>query len=139
MRETLTSQQWDTLRAAMKVIIPPDDDPGALEAGVETYFRQQFDRDLQDFVIIYQHGLDALDAEALASTGEPFATIPLDTQEFLLTRIEHGSVQTAWPIDPRMFFSGLVDHCAEGFYSDPSNGGNRDGAAWKMIGFEVTA
>jgi hypothetical protein len=31
-----------------------------------------------------------------------------------------------------------VEHSAEGFYSDPGNGGNRDNIAWKMIGFEVT-
>jgi hypothetical protein len=31
----------------------------------------------------------------------------------------------------------LAEHCAEGFYSDPGNGGNHSESAWKMIGFEV--
>ena len=31
----------------------------------------------------------------------------------------------------------IVEHCAEGFYSNPENGGNKDGIAWEMIGFEV--
>ena len=44
-----------------------------------------------------------------------------------------------WPQDPRVFFRLLVEQTTEGFYADPGNGGNKDEAAWKMIGYRVTA
>ena len=34
-----------------------------------------------------------------------------------------------------VFFESLLDVTIEGFFSDPAYGGNRDMAAWKMIGF----
>jgi hypothetical protein len=30
----------------------------------------------------------------------------------------------------------MVDLAAEGFYADPANGGNRDAASWRMIGYD---
>ena len=135
----LSEQQIGILRAVINAIIPPDDDPGALEGGVETYLLRQFERDLSSFAAVYAQGLLAIDAEALALVGKHFIDLAPDSQEAMLVRIEQGNVQTDWAIDPVSFFAALVEHCAEGFYSDPGNGGNRDGAAWKMIGFEVTA
>jgi hypothetical protein len=34
------------------------------------------------------------------------------------------------------FINRLIDLAAEGFYADPANGGNRDGASWRMIGYD---
>lgn len=134
----LTEEQITVLKAVVNTIIPPDDDPGGWDGGVGDYLFRQFERDLADYLSIYQQGLLAIEAEAQASAGQSFADLTLDMQEVLLTKIEQGLVQTAWPTDPVLFFAALAQHCAEGFYSDPGNGGNRGGAAWKMIGFEVT-
>jgi hypothetical protein len=30
----------------------------------------------------------------------------------------------------------IAEHCAEGFYADPRQGGNIDMVSWRMIGFE---
>ena len=35
----------------------------------------------------------------------------------------------------RMFFNALLDLSMEGFFADPIYGGNRDMAAWKMVGY----
>ncbi len=42
----LTEVQQQTLRAAVNRSIPPDDYPGALEAGVGHYLARQFEGDL---------------------------------------------------------------------------------------------
>ncbi len=134
----LTELQMTVLEAVINVIIPPDEHPGGWDTGVGAYLLRQFERDLKDYVGVYQQGLLAIDAEAQAVAGKPFTALTADAQEALLTSIESGQVQTLWPFDPASFFEMLVRHCAEGFYSDPGNGGNRERTAWNMIGFEVT-
>jgi hypothetical protein len=133
----LTPAHLTTLRALMNRIIPPDDYPGAWEAGVGDYLMRQFERDLKDYVDIYRRGLEALDAEAQARAGMDFATLDPEAQDELLRHIEKGEVKTPWPTPPVPFFKTAVEHVIEGYYSDPGNGGNRDGIAWKMIGFAV--
>jgi gluconate 2-dehydrogenase gamma chain len=135
----LSPPQLATLRAAVDRVIPADDHPGGWEAGVGDYLLGQFDRDLAPLVPAYRHGLDALDAEAEAVWGAPFAGLNPAWQDALLARVEAGktSPSVAWPVEPVLFFRRLVEHCMEGFYSDQGNGGNKDGVAWDMIGFEV--
>lgn len=134
----LTEPQIAILKAAVNTIIPPDDYPGGWDAGVGDYLLGQFDRDLKDVLSIYLQGLTAIEAEAQTTCGAGFAALAADVREGLLSNIEQGHVQTVWPLDPAAFFAMLAAHCAEGFYSDPGNGGNRNNIAWKMIGFEVT-
>jgi hypothetical protein len=131
----LSPAQLTTLRSLMDRIIPPDEDLGAWDAGVGDYLARQFNRDLRDYLIIYRVGLEALEAEALSSAQEGFAALPAPEQDALLRRIEAGDVVHQWPIDPARFFQAVVQHVVEGYYSDPGNGGNRDAAAWRMIGF----
>jgi hypothetical protein len=133
----LTPQQIQTLRSVIDCLIPPDDFSGGWEAGVGDYLLQQFERDLRPQLEMYRAGLDALDQEARASTGQPFAALMPEAQTALLEKIEQGQVITDWSVSPADFFRQLVDHAMEGYYGDPGNGGNRDAIAWKMIGFEV--
>jgi hypothetical protein len=133
----LSDRQNEILRALVNRIIPADDDPGGWEAGVGDYLAGQFNRDLRHVESLYALGLESLDAEARAVFSLPFDSLPDSLQDELLTRIEAGRVETLWVVQPAAFFMMVVNHCAEGFYSDPGNGGNRDGVAWKMIGFEV--
>jgi Gluconate 2-dehydrogenase subunit 3 len=134
----LNQQQLTVLETVVNIIIPADDDPGGWEGGVGDYLLNQFENDLKHVLPIYEQGLLALDAEAEKVTGKHLTELDPQAQEALMMKIEQGQVQTSWPVDPATFFAMLVEHCAEGFYSDPGNYGNRDRAAWKMIGFEVT-
>lgn len=133
----LSEEQQVILHAVVNRIIPPDDWPGGWEAGVGDYLFRQFERDLAGVIEQYQQGLDALEAEARAGGSPGFAAMDAAAQDALLTRVEQGAVQTEWQTDPAAFVNMLAHHCAEGFYSDPGNGGNRGEVAWKMIGFEV--
>lgn len=130
---TLTATQETTLRAAVDRIIPPDDDPGGWAAGVGDYLSCQFTRDLAPLLDRYEAGLAALDAAAHRAHAAPFAALPPATQDELLTAVERGQHGDALAL----FFATLVTHTMEGFYGDPGNGGNRDAAAWAMIGFAV--
>ncbi len=132
-----SASQLKILRAVADRIIPPDEYPGAWDAGVGDYLLGQFQRDLKHLLETYRAGLDALDAEFQASTGLRFVAASAETQDAILARIEQGAVVTYWPLDAAVFFKMLVEHCMEGYYSDPANGGNREGIAWQMIGFEV--
>ena len=134
---TLSNDQWRTLQALVDCLIPRDDFPSGWEAGVGEYLARQFEGDLREVVPMYVLGLDGLDAEAQATLGQPFAALDLKTQTHLLTQIEQGQTKTTWPTNAQSFLTTAMNHAAEGFYSDPGNGGNTDGAAWKMMGYEV--
>ena len=134
----LNDTQLATLRAALDRIIPADDFPGAWESGVGDYILRQLQGDLSSLLETYQAGLDGLDHEALAASSRPFAALSTEAQDALLARIDRSEAQVPWAIDAQSFFRMLCEHAAEGFYSDPGNGGNREQAAWRMIGFEVS-
>lgn len=134
----LTETQWQTLQAAMDRIIPPDDFPGAWDAGVGDYLARQFERDLRSFITVYRLGLDGLEAEAQARYASAFAALEASRQDVLLNAVAAGKVTAVWTIAPVSFFTNLVHHVHEGYYADPGNGGNRDAVAWKMIGYGPT-
>jgi hypothetical protein len=129
--------QWRTLRALVDCLIPADDFPSGWQAGVGDYLAKQFERDLRDQVAMYATGLDALEAETQARTGIPFAELGPIGQTGLLTQLEQGHARTTWPINAQSFLNTVTNHAAEGFYSDPGNGGNKNNVAWRMVGYEV--
>ena len=133
-----THAQQCALQALVDCIIPADDYPSGWQAGVGDYLARQFTRDLAQRVDAYRQGLDALDAEAIAGFGHPFATLSSVTQTNLLTQIEAGAVRAVWSIDPSAFFKMAIEHTQEGYYSDPGNGGNHNSISWQMIGYQVT-
>lgn len=135
LSDFLSPPQIATLRAVFDQLIPPDEFPGAWDNGCGDYLAGQFSRDLTSFAELYRLGLDSLNEEAKARHTMSFADLPSGTQNELLSAIENGDTQTNWPIDARRFFEMLVNHSAEGYYADASNGGNIVKASWQMIGF----
>jgi hypothetical protein len=125
-----------TLRAVVDCLIPADDFPGAYEAGVCEYLIRLFESDLRDEAGFFSTGLNSIEEEANARFGGSFQTLTSDQQISTLEAIQHGDVVTDWPVPPRRFFDMLVCTTAEGFYSDPEQGGNRDAVSWLMTGFE---
>ena len=127
----------DTLPAVVDCLIPPDDFPGAYDAGVCDYIKQLFETDLAEHAEFFGAGIDATNAEALATYNLPFAVLTREQQIATLESIESGAVKTSWPIAPPRFFVMLVNTTAEGYYSDAQQGGNRGCASWVMTGFEA--
>ena len=126
----------EVLRAVVDCLIPPDDFPGAYEAGVCNYVERLLQTDLVEHAEVFRLGVDHIDAEARSQFNQRFSELSPDQQTSMLAAIESGAVKTSWSIDPRGFFEMLVNTTAEGYYSEPQQGGNRRGISWVMTGFE---
>ena len=117
----------ETLRAVVDCLIPADDFPGAYDAGVCDYLERLLHTDLAGEAEFFRAGIEAIDTEALARFDQPFAKLTVNEQTSTLAAIESAA--------PR-FFEMLVCTTAEGYYSEPQQGGNRGAVSWVMTGFE---
>lgn len=125
------------LAALCDCLIPPDDYPGAWEAGAGNYIARLLDADASHLQTIYLLGLESLDAEATAQYEKAFADLSESQQTRLLSQIERGEVTANWLVSPQFAFNMWVNHVAESYYSDSGNGGNHGNLSWEMIGFEA--
>lgn len=67
--------------------------------------------------------------------GSAFAKLADADKDAVLKGLEAGAIQLDGGVDAKTFFSMLLQNTKEGYFSDPIYGGNKDMAAWKMIGF----
>ncbi len=131
-----TPQEENTLSALCNCLIPPDDYPSAWEAGAGDYITRLLSADAKHLQETYRIGLAALNAEAHARHQADFSTLSDEAQNSLLQAVEAGEVLAHWMVHPPTVFTLWLHHTAEGYYSDPANGGNRDALSWEMIGYE---
>jgi len=152
--------EWLTLTAMVDRLIPASPDgPGALEAGVHEFidrqmntpyahgglwymqapfvptaapeFGYQFHMAPRD---LYRSGLAGLNDAAQKKLGKPFAALDAAQRDTLIGELEHGTLEIG-EVPPKTFFGQVLANTREGYFSDPVHGGNKDMAAWKMIGF----
>ena len=116
-----------TLQAICAHIIPQDQDPGAIQAGVVVFIDRQLTLFYKPLQPTYRLGIAAFDRASLHFAGSPFAALPPASQLHLLHQLERQP-------DTRPFFDLLVSHAMQGFYGDPRHGGNRDRVSWRMLG-----
>ncbi len=137
---SLTPAQLEALRALLDRLIPADEVPGALAAGTDGFVVALLAGDCAAEAPTIAAGLSQLDAEAAArhGAGSIFSALSPILQDALLTALEQNQPATPWPtpLTAAAFFNRMVDLAAEGFYADPANGGNRDAASWRMIGYD---
>ena len=67
--------------------------------------------------------------------GASFDKLAEADKDTVLKGLEAGTVQLEDGVDSKAFFAMLLQNTKEGYFSDPIYGGNKDMAAWKMIGF----
>ena len=114
----LSQHEQALLRAVIDRLLPADEFPSATGFGADRYILQMLDSDAEPVRELIRYGLGELDRQQ-------FLTLDAAKQDALLKALE-GEV-----------WSGrLVELTAEGTYADPGNGGNRDAASWKMLGYE---
>jgi len=86
----------------------------------------------------YRDWLAALDTYCLAHRGNKHFVELNDTEkDDLLHQLEDGKAKLEGA-DGKKFVEQIVKDLQMGFFADPIYGGNRDMAAWKMIGFPGT-
>ncbi|HEX3444776.1 MAG TPA: gluconate 2-dehydrogenase subunit 3 family protein, partial [Chthoniobacterales bacterium] len=145
------------IEAAVARLIPTDENPGALEAGVPNYLDKQLTGAWGSGERLYLSGpwqptrpglgyqlpltpgelfhtaIKAINAE-LSKSGQAFWNMSPDRQDEYLHKLETGSVDLNG-VPSQIFFSQLWGMTIEGFFSDPVYGGNKDMVGWKLIGF----
>lgn len=157
----LNSDEVGFLTAAVDRLIPPDPTgPSAAEAGVVVFIDRQLAGDYGNgahFYLegpwqngtasqgyqsrftpaqFYRHAIGAIEqAVGRSANGKAFKDIAPEQQDTLLKQMESGDLKLDGPITSKVFFTMFLQNVLEGYFSDPIYGGNKDGAAWKMIGF----
>jgi gluconate 2-dehydrogenase gamma chain len=155
-----TPEEGATVEALVDRLIPPDDETaGGKDAGCAVfidrqlagpygssqglYMRppfqdgtpQQGPQSALTPAARYRQALAALASHCkAAAAGKTFVQLPDAMQDQMLTQLERGTLQLEGA-NGRAFFEVLLKDTQEGFFADPIYGGNRDMAAWKMIGF----
>lgn len=154
-----TPAEWSFVNAACARLIPHDDNgPGAVELGVPQYIDRQMGTPWADGGLWYMQGpfiaskpemgyqsaltpkqqyrlgIKAIDEAVQAASGKAFAALPPVDQDEWLKKIEKGEVKSDALSLKTFFASFLLKNTMEGYFGDPMYGGNKDMAAWKMIG-----
>jgi gluconate 2-dehydrogenase gamma chain len=147
------------VEAACARLVPQDETgPGAVEAGVPLFLDRQLGGDYGRGGRWYMQGPFAKGTNTqgyqsryapadlhrtairaigdhLARDGKPFHERAAADQDAFLKDLETGKVDLGADVDAKAYFTLLLQNVMEGYFSDPIYGGNRDMAAWKMIGF----
>jgi gluconate 2-dehydrogenase gamma chain len=147
------------IEAAVVRLIPPDDvGPSALQAGVPTYIDLQLHGAWGAGERLYRSGpwqagsptqgyqlpltpaelfrtaIRAIGEDLQKNGGKPFDQLPGEQQDAYLTALQNGQKELG-AIPSKVFFDSLLSMTIEGYFCDPVYGGNKDMAAWAMIGF----
>jgi gluconate 2-dehydrogenase gamma chain len=123
----MTPGQASGFAAIVDQIIPPDDLPGASDAGVVYFIDQALSGFAAAMGDLLKEGLADLDRRALAAHpgSGGFAGLASEQQTDVLRSAE------TTPFFNQMIF---LTHC--GMFALPSWGGNRGRAGWAILGFD---
>jgi gluconate 2-dehydrogenase gamma chain len=117
------------LEALIDRILPRDENgPGALDAGAADYIDRAFVEFLGSEKESFSAGIAAVDAFARTSQGAPFADLPPEKRDAVLTAIDSGGANQLRP-----FFNRTRRLTLEGMFCDPYWGGNRNFVGWDLI------
>lgn len=152
--------EWRALRALVDRMIPASGDgPGSLEAGVDAFIDAQMNTPYahgglwymqapftpaaapefgyQFHMVpreLYRCALAGLDQAAQAQHKKVLADLEPAQIDAIIGALEQGNVDIG-EVPPKTFFGQLLANTREGYFCDPVHGGNKDMAAWRMIGF----
>ncbi len=133
--QSFTAEEYATVCAATERILPRDEDPGAIDAGVPEYIdRMLGDPELHEMRDVFKGGVAALGTLARARFKRRFAELAPEQQDQLLALFRDAPEGS-----PKgKFFETLMVLTMEGFLGDPSYGGNRDRVGWALVGFDTS-
>jgi gluconate 2-dehydrogenase gamma chain len=155
-----TAAEWAFIEAACERLIPADDiGPSASEAGVAEFIDRHMQTPYAAGDIWYMQGpfveaapqfgyqgrlpvreilrvgIRAVDAHCQRTFGgKTFAELDHKQQEALLAAAEAGKLELE-NIAAKDFFGQLLSETRLGYFCDPRYGGNKNMAAWNMIGY----
>ena len=131
--------QWATVEALTAQIVPTDKYPGAKEAGVVNYIDIALATVYSAQQEMYVQGIKGVDQSAKAMfKKDRFVDLTSQQQVELMKAMEQDKTpEEVWKELPASSFlvDCLVTHTFEGFYADPSYGGNKNHVGWALVGF----
>ena len=156
---TLTAVEHAFIVAAVDTIIPADElSPSGSECGVAAFIDRQlagaygmgarlyrqgpFPKAKPELGYqlalnpreLFRAGIESANAWTRKTYGKEFDRLSERDREAALKTMEED--KAPFPgFSSRMFFDALLQITMEGFFADPIYGGNRDMAAWKMVGY----
>lgn len=85
---------------------------------------------------VYRLGVIAVDTYARSKHDQPFVALSEEEQNSIVEEMVSGEAVAGFEQLPATsFFAVLRRHTAEGMFSDPAYGGNRDMVGWRLIGY----
>jgi gluconate 2-dehydrogenase gamma chain len=156
---TLTATEHAFIVAAVDLMIPADElSPSGSQCGVARFIDRQLAGAYGSGARLYRDGpfvpakpefgyqlaltpreffragIAAANAWSHQTYGHDFDRLAEADRLAALKAMEAGKAEFSG-IPSRMFFEALLQLAMEGFFADPIYGGNRDMAAWKMVGY----
>lgn len=153
------NDEWRFLLAACERLIPSDSNgPGAVAQDVPVFIDKQMETPYGHGGLWYMHppfvpsapelgyqsrltpretyrtGIHAFNAYCRQHHQKPFADLPSQQQDRLLSSLENGELDSE-ELPGKAFFEQLLLNTKEGYLADPIHGGNQSMASWKLIGF----
>ena len=114
------------------VLIPPDEFPGAGDAGVVYYIDKQMQGPLKYKLEVWRAGLLTFSSVAKHQfEGRSFLLLKPEEQKRFIDGIAAGNVPALRPI-----FDLIYDLTLQGYFGSPQHGGNLQQASWKMLRIE---
>ena len=99
-----------------EIIIPSDETPGALEAGVSEFIDLMASRDA-DLQIRLRTGLTCLNARSKAQHGKPFTQLAAEEQTAVLDPLAYKAKFGAGEKTGQEFFNTIREYTVMGFYT----------------------
>lgn len=85
---------------------------------------------------VYRMGIMAVDVYARSKFEQPFVNLSEEDQDSIVEDMVNGDAVVGFEqFSAQSFFAILRRHTAEGMFSDPAYGGNRDMVGWQLIGY----
>ena len=156
---TLTPTEHAFVVAATDTLIPPDElSPSGSDCGVAVFIDRQLAGAYGSGARLYRDGpfpkgkpelgyqlplnpreffragIAAANDWTRKTYGKDFDRLGAPEREATLKAMEAGKAEFPG-FSSGMFFDALLQIAMEGFFADPIYGGNRDKAAWKMVGY----
>ena len=156
-----TAAEWRFVNAFVDRLITHDEvGPGAVEAGVPIFIDQQMGTKYGYGGLwymrgpfaentpptlgyqlnltprqLYKAGIAAADQAIVQTHGKGLADLDDATKDEVLKAIEAGTLDMGKTPPANTLFGLIWQNTQEGYFSDPAYGGNKNAAAWSMIGF----
>jgi gluconate 2-dehydrogenase gamma chain len=84
---------------------------------------------------LYRAGIAATNAHCRKTYGKPFEGLDETQREAVLVGLSTAKIAFDSGLPVRPFWATVYQTVMEGMFADPIHGGNRNKAAWRMLGF----